>query len=87
MEEEDIALASITCNECCCSHLHPLDLDSPGVGGLVQAGLHDVRDGLALRQDLGQVLGAQHVAQGGGGQQAGRVTIVCSRERGERWQC
>ena len=45
------------------SHLHPLDLDSPRVCGLVQARLHDVRDGLPLREDLGQVLGAQNVPQ------------------------
>ena len=30
-------------------------------------------DGLALRQDLRQVLGAEDVAEGGGGQQAGGV--------------
>ena len=45
------------------SHLDPLDLDSPGVGGVVERGLHDVRDGLALREDLGQVLRPQHVPQ------------------------
>ncbi len=55
------------------SHLHPLDLDAPGVGGLVEAALHDVRDGLALREDLRQVLGAEDVAQGGRSEEAGRV--------------
>ena len=55
------------------SHLHPLHLDPPRVGGVVEGALHDVADGLSLGQDLGQVLGAQHVAQGGGGQQAGGV--------------
>ena len=44
-------------------HLHPLDLDSPRVRGLVEGLLHDVADGLALGQDLGQVLGPQHVPQ------------------------
>ncbi len=47
------------------SHLHPLDLDAPGVRGLVKRLLHDVRDGLTLREDLRQVLGAKDVAQGG----------------------
>jgi hypothetical protein len=54
-------------------HFHSFDLDSPGVCCLVEAALHDVRDGLALGEDLGQVLGAEHVAKGGRSQQAGRV--------------
>ena len=45
------------------SHLDPLDLDPPGVGGLVEGLLHDVADGLALREDLGQVLRTKHVPQ------------------------
>ena len=45
------------------SHLYPLDLDPPGVCGLVERLLHDVADGLALREDLGQVLRPQHVPQ------------------------
>lgn len=32
-------------------------------------------DGLALREYLGQMLGAQHVAEGGGGQQMRRVAV------------
>lgn len=55
------------------SHLDPLDLDSPWVCGVVERGLHDVGDGLPLTQDLRQVLGAQHVPEGGRGQQAGGV--------------
>ena len=39
-------------------------LDAPRVGGLVERVLHDLTDNLALRQDLGQVLGAKHVPQG-----------------------
>ena len=58
------------------SHLHPLDLDPPRVRGLVQRLLHDVADGLALGQDLGQVLGAQHVAQRRRSQQVGRVAGI-----------
>ena len=30
-------------------HFNPFDLDAPGVGGIVQGGLHDVADGLTLR--------------------------------------
>lgn len=55
------------------AHLDPLDLDSPWVGGVVEGALHDVADGLALGEDLGQVLGAEHVPERGGGQQAGGV--------------
>ena len=40
----------------------PLYLDPPGSGGLVEDVLHDVADGLALGEDLGQGLGAKHVA-------------------------
>ncbi len=58
------------------SHLHPLDLDAPGVCGLVEAALHDVRDGLALREYFRQVLGAEDVAQGGGGEEAGGVAEI-----------
>ena len=43
------------------SHLDPLHLDPPGVGGLVQRGLHPVGDLLPLRQDLSQALRTQHV--------------------------
>ena len=34
---------------------------TPGICGLVERILHDLGDGLPLRQDLGQVLRAQHV--------------------------
>ena len=54
-------------------HFDSLHFDSPGVRGLVQAGLHVVGDCLSLGQDLGQVSRAQHVAEGGRGQQAGGV--------------
>ena len=56
------------------SHLDPLDLDAPGVGGLVEGLLHDVADGLPLGEDLGQVLRAQHVPQRRRSQQPRRVT-------------
>ena len=42
-------------------HFHPLDLDAPGVRGLVQRGLHPVRDLLPLRQDLGQAFGTKYI--------------------------
>ena len=42
-------------------HLDPLDINPPGVGGLVQRGLHVVGDLLPLREDLGQTLGTQHI--------------------------
>ena len=47
------------------SHLDPLGLDAPGIRGLVERVLHDLADGLALGEDLGEVLGAQHVPEGG----------------------
>ena len=40
------------------------------------AHLHHVGDGLAFGQYLGQVLGAEHVAQGGLREKAGRVVRV-----------
>ena len=55
------------------SHLNSLDFNSPRICGLIQAALHDVGDGLTLRQDLCQVLGTKDIAEGGGGQQAGGV--------------
>ena len=60
-------------------HLDPLDPDAPGVRGLVQQRLHHVGDGVALGEDLGQVLGAQHVPQRGGGQQPGGVAAIIRR--------
>ena len=54
-------------------HFNPLSLDSPRVCGLVQGLLHDVADGLALGQDLGQVFRTEHVSEGGGGQEMRRV--------------
>ncbi|MPD01209.1 hypothetical protein E2C01_096727 [Portunus trituberculatus] len=55
------------------SHLDALHLDAPGIGGVVQRTLHGGGDRLSLAQDLSQVASTQHVAQGGGGQQAGGV--------------
>ena len=49
-------------------------LDAPWVGGLVERVLHDLTDNLALGEDLGEVLGAQHVPEGGRRQQPSRVT-------------
>ena len=54
-------------------------LDAPRVGGLVERVLHDLADGLALREDLGQVLGAKHVPQGRRRQQPRGVTAVDGR--------
>ena len=64
------------------SHLDPLDLDSPGVGGLVERLLHDVADCLPLREDLGEVLRPQHVPQRRRRQQVRRVAAR-KRKRGE----
>lgn len=41
-----------------------------------------MRDGLTVRQDLGQVAGAEHVSQGRGGQQTGRVAVVVDLDDG-----
>ena len=38
--------------------------------------LHLLSDGLSVRQDVPQVPGAQHVPQGGGGQQSGGPAVV-----------
>ena len=51
-------------------------LDAPWPGGLVEDVLHDVADGLPLREDLGQRLGAEDVPQRGGDEQVGRVGVV-----------
>ena len=65
--------ACVTLRKIFPSHFHSLHLHPPWIGGVVEAGLHDVRDGLALREDLRQVLGAEDVAEGRGGQQTGGV--------------
>ena len=57
------------------SHLDPLGLHPPRIRGLVERGLHDLTDGLALGENLSEVLGAQHVPQGGRRQQPRRVAI------------
>jgi len=64
------------------SHFHSLHFDAPGVGGVVEGSLHHVRDGLTVGEDLGEVAGAEHVSQGGGGQQAGRVAVVVDLDDG-----
>ena len=51
-------------------------LDAPWPGGLVQDVFHDVADGLSLREDLSQGLGAEDVPEGGGDQQVGAVGVV-----------
>ena len=53
--------------------LHTLHLDTPGVGGVVKGRLHHVADRLPFGQNLREVLGAEHVAQGGRGQKSGGV--------------
>ena len=58
------------------SHLDPLGLHAPGIRGLVERALHDLADGLALGEDLGEVLGAQHVPEGGRRQQPSRMTAM-----------
>ena len=58
---------------CMCSSTIKPYLHSPRIGGLVQGILHDLTDCFSLRKDFGQVLGAQHVAQSGGGQKPRRV--------------
>ena len=58
------------------THLYPLYEDAPTVGGLIEAGLHLMGDGLPVREDVPEVPGAQHVPQGGGGQQLSRARIV-----------
>ena len=56
--------------------LDPLDLDAPGVGGVIKM-LQDVLgDRLAVGEDLGEVLRAQNRPQGGGGQQLGALGVV-----------
>ena len=62
---------------CCAdSHLDPLGLHAPRVGGLVEGALHDLTDGLALGEDLGEVLGAQHIPEGGRRQQPRGMTAM-----------
>ena len=38
--------------------------------------MHGVRDGLPVAEDLGEVPGAEHVPQRGGGQQPGGPVVV-----------
>jgi hypothetical protein len=47
-------------------HFYSFDFDTPGVCGLVEGLLHDVADSFSFGQNLGQVLRAQYVAEGGG---------------------
>ena len=55
--------------------LYLVYLHSPRIGGFVETRLHDVRDGFPLGEDLGQVLGAQHVSKGGRRQQPRRMAV------------
>ena len=48
--------------------LHPVNLDAPGVGGLVQNGAHLTVDDVTAGKGLVQLQIADDVAQGGGGQ-------------------
>lgn len=63
-------------------HLNPLHLHAPRIRRHVQRGLHRVRDGLPVRQDLRQVLGAEDVAEGGHGEEPGRVAVVGHLDNG-----
>ena len=56
-----------------CLHFYSFNFYTPRISGLIQARLHDMGNGLTLGENLGQVLGPQHVPQGGGGQQLGGV--------------
>ena len=57
-------------------------LDAPWVGGLVERVLHDLTDNLTLGEDLGEVLGAQHIPEGGRRQQPSRVTEYKTGRKG-----
>ena len=57
-------------------HLNPLHKHAPAIGGFIEAGLHLMGDGLPVCEDVPEVPGAQHVPQGGGGQQLSRARIV-----------
>ena len=47
--------------------------------------MHRVRDGLPVAEDLGEVPGAEHVPQRGGGQQpGGPVVVVVVADRAQR---
>ena len=52
------------------SHFYALNFDTPGVGGIIQGGLHNVADSLSLRQDFSQVFGAQNISQSRGRQES-----------------
>ena len=52
------------------SHFYTLNFDTPGVGGIIQGGLHNVADSLSLRQDFSQVFGAQNISQSRGRQES-----------------
>ena len=60
----------------CVLHLDSLNLDSPGVCGHVQSGLHVVSYLFPFRQQLVQTLCAQHVPERGGSQEVGGVSVV-----------
>ena len=66
-------------------NLHPVHVDAPGVGGLLQAVVHRVGDGLPVREDLREVPGAEDVPQGGGGQQSGGPVVVVIVTDGAQW--
>ena len=65
--------------------LHPVHVDAPGVGRLLQAVVHRVGNGLPVREDLREVPGAQDVPQGGGGQQPGRPVVVVIVADSTQW--
>ena len=58
-------------------HLHPLHVHTPRFCGLKQQLLHVPGNGLSVRQDLLEALGAEDVPERGGGQQprGGRVVV------------
>ena len=43
--------------------LNPLHLNTPGVRGLVQAGLHLLGDGLPLRQDVSEISSSKNIPE------------------------
>ena len=57
-------------------------LDTPWISGVVQLVEDLCCGGLPVREDLREVLGAQDVPQGGGGQQLGRAGGVANIAHG-----
>ena len=61
-------------------HFHTFHLNTPRISGLVEAGLHDMGNGLALTEDLRQIFGTQHISESRGRQQSRGVTGNISKK-------